>query len=99
MQPALIERARDARIAVGLAWFKRRVGRRLGSRLVLADATETALCAWLSVSTFAGLVLFALLGWTWLDPVAGLVIAVFAIIEGREAWLGEHDHGDRSKDR
>ncbi len=30
-----------------LAWFKRRVGRRLGSPLVLADAAETALCAWL----------------------------------------------------
>jgi cation diffusion facilitator family transporter len=76
-----------------LAWFKRRVGRRMGSQLVLADAAETALCAWLSVSTFVGLVLFAWFGWTWLDPVAGFVIAVFAIIEGREAWMGEHEHG------
>ncbi len=75
-----------------LAWWKRRVGRRLGSKLVLADAAETALCAWLSVSTFAGLVLYAWLGWTWLDPVAGFVIAAFAINEGREAWKGEHDH-------
>ena len=77
-----------------LAWFKRRVGTRMGSRLVLADAAETALCAWLSVSTFVGLVLFAWLGWTWLDAVAGFVIAAFAINEGREAWQGEHDHDD-----
>lgn len=85
-----------------LAWAKFRVGKRLGSRLVLADAAETRLCAWLSVSTFAGLLLYALVGWTWLDAVAGFVIAIFAIMEGREAWEGElvhehehdHDHGD-----
>lgn len=77
-----------------LAWSKRRAGEALGSKLVLADAKETLLCAWLSVSTFAGLLAFALLGWTWLDPVAGLVIAAFAVHEGREAWEGELDEGD-----
>jgi divalent metal cation (Fe/Co/Zn/Cd) transporter len=75
-----------------LALAKRRVGRDLDSRLVLADAAETALCAWLSVSTFAGLVAYALFGWTWLDSVAGFIIAIFAINEGREAWFGDHDH-------
>jgi divalent metal cation (Fe/Co/Zn/Cd) transporter len=77
-----------------LAWAKFRLGRKLGSRLVLADAAETRLCAWLSLSTFAGLLLYALLGWTWLDAVAGFVIAVFAVMEGREAWEGElvHEH-------
>jgi divalent metal cation (Fe/Co/Zn/Cd) transporter len=75
-----------------LAFLKRRVGRKMGSRLVLADAAETALCAWLSVSTFLGLALYAILGWTWLDAVAGFVIAAFAIMEGREAWQGEHEH-------
>lgn len=29
------------------------------------------------------------LGWTWLDPIAGFVIAAFAVMEGREAWEGE----------
>jgi divalent metal cation (Fe/Co/Zn/Cd) transporter len=72
-----------------LAWAKRRAGDAMNSRLVVADATETKLCAWLSVSTFAGLLGFAVLGWTWLDPVAGFVIAAFAIKEGREAWEGE----------
>ncbi|WIX79239.1 hypothetical protein QRX50_49345 [Amycolatopsis carbonis] len=50
---------------------------------------RTKLCAWLSVSTFVGLLAFAVFGWTWLDPVAGFVIAVFAIMEGKEAWEGE----------
>jgi hypothetical protein len=72
-----------------LARLKRRTGERLGSRLVIADAAETRLCAWLSVSTFVGLGAFTLLGWTWLDSVAGFVIAYFAVREGREAWEGE----------
>jgi divalent metal cation (Fe/Co/Zn/Cd) transporter len=50
----------------------------------------------LSISTLAGLGLFAMTGAAWLDPMAGFVIALFAIHEGREAWEGElagdHDH-------
>jgi divalent metal cation (Fe/Co/Zn/Cd) transporter len=80
-----------------LARAKHRVGVRMGSALVVADAAETRLCAVLSVTTFVGLLAFLLLGWTWLDPVAGFVIAVFALLEGREAWEGElaeeHDAG------
>lgn len=72
-----------------LARAKRRVGKEMGSRLVLADAAETKLCAWLSVSTFAGLAGYAIAGWTWMDPAAGFVIAAFALMEGREAWEGE----------
>ena len=73
-----------------LAEAKRRVGRALGDDpLVLADAAETRLCVLLSVSTLVGLGLFALTGAAWLDPVAGFVIAVFAVHEGREAWQGE----------
>ena len=61
----------------------------MNSRLVVADAAETKLCAWLSLSTFVGLVAYAIVGWTWIDPVAGFVIAAFAVMEGREAWEGE----------
>ena len=65
-----------------LARAKRRVGEALGGdRLVLADAAETRLCVLLSASTLAGLVLYSVTGATWLDPVAGLVIAVFAVHE------------------
>ncbi|GAA1724697.1 cation transporter [Isoptericola hypogeus] len=77
-----------------LAAAKLRVGRALGDPLILADAAETRICVLLSVSTLAGLVAFWLTGAAWLDPVAGFVIAAFAIHEGREAWEGElvHDH-------
>lgn len=72
-----------------LAWAKRQVGETLGDQLVLADAAETKICVLLSVSTLLGLGLFALTGLAWLDPVAGFVIAGFAVKEGREAWEGE----------
>jgi divalent metal cation (Fe/Co/Zn/Cd) transporter len=72
-----------------LAHLKMSTGRKLGSRLLMADAKETQLCAWLSVSTLTGLVAFYFFSWNWVDSVASLVIAVFAIIEGREAWAGE----------
>ena len=73
-----------------LARAKRQVGEALGGdRLILADAAETRICVLLSVSTLVGLGLYALVGWTWLDPVAGFVVAAFAIHEGREAWEGE----------
>lgn len=81
-----------------LAAAKTRVGRRLGDRLILADAAETRICVLLSVSTLAGLLLFQLTGAAWLDPVAGFVIAAFAIHEGREAWEGELVEDDDDDD-
>lgn len=73
-----------------LARAKRQVGFALGGdQLILADAAETRICVLLSISTLMGLGLYALTGAAWLDPVAGFVIALFAIHEGREAWEGE----------
>ena len=77
-----------------LAAMKRAVGVRLGDNLILADAAETRICVWLSVSTLAGVVLFQLTGAAWLDPVAAFIIAAFAIHEGMEAWEGELVEGD-----
>ena len=73
-----------------LAAAKTRVGTRLGGDpLILADAAETRICVLLSVSTLLGVGLYQLTGAAWLDPVAGFVIAGFAVHEGREAWEGE----------
>ena len=79
----------SAVVMPALARLKRTVGEAMNSRLVLADAAETKLCAWLSVSTLAGLAGFAAFGLSWIDPLAGFVIAYFAVREGREAWEGE----------
>jgi divalent metal cation (Fe/Co/Zn/Cd) transporter len=72
-----------------LSWAQRRTGRALGSNAVVADSTQTLLCTYMSAVLLAGLVLNATLGWSWADPVAGLVIAAVAVKEGRQAWRGE----------
>jgi divalent metal cation (Fe/Co/Zn/Cd) transporter len=78
-----------------LAFAKRASARHLGdhglsslSRLMGADATETALCALLAVSTLIGVSL-ATIRWWWADPVASLAVVYFALREGREAWVCE----------
>jgi divalent metal cation (Fe/Co/Zn/Cd) transporter len=72
-----------------LSWAQRRTGRALGSHAVVADSTQTLLCTYLSAVLLMGLVLNATLGWSWADPIAGLVIAAVAVKEGREAWRGD----------
>jgi divalent metal cation (Fe/Co/Zn/Cd) transporter len=73
-----------------LSWAQRRTGKALGSNAVVADSTQTLLCTYLSAVLLVGLVLNATLGWSWADPIAGLVIAVVAAREGLEAWRGEN---------
>lgn len=72
-----------------LSLAQRRAGRELGSRSAVADSKQTLLCAWLSGVLLAGLLLNSLFGWSWADPIAALVIAVWAVKEGREAWKGD----------
>jgi divalent metal cation (Fe/Co/Zn/Cd) transporter len=72
-----------------LSWAQRRTGRALHSSAVVADSTQTLLCSYLSAVLLGGLLLNATLGWSWADPVAGLVIAAVAAVEGRRAWRGD----------
>ncbi len=72
-----------------LAVAKRRTGRALGNRTLVADSAETAFCAATSAATLAGVGLNAALGWWWADPAAALIIAALAVREGIETW--EHD--------
>ncbi|MCZ6832126.1 MAG: cation transporter [Acidobacteria bacterium] len=76
-----------------LGWMKHRTGRALGSKALMADAKETMVCWYLSVTLLLGLGLNAALGWWWADPVAALAMIPLLIHEGREAWeeAGESD--------
>lgn len=75
-----------------LAVAKRRTGRALGSRTLVADSAETAFCAWTSAAALLGLALNAGLGWWQADPIAALVIAALAVREGLETWeTGDDD--------
>jgi divalent metal cation (Fe/Co/Zn/Cd) transporter len=73
-----------------LSLAQRRTGRALSSGSVIADSTQTLLCTYLSAVLLIGLVLNTTLGWSWADPIAGLVIAAVAAKEGRDAWRGDN---------
>jgi divalent metal cation (Fe/Co/Zn/Cd) transporter len=72
-----------------LAAWKRRVGRSLNSAATVKEASQTQLCAYLSIALLVGLGANALFGLWWMDPAAALVIAAVAVKEGRESWRGE----------
>lgn len=73
-----------------LSYAQRRAGRELGSASAVADSKQTLLCTYLSGVLLVGLILNALFGWAWADPVVALVIGAVALREGREAWRGHH---------
>lgn len=67
-----------------LARSKKRVARALRSGALEAEATQTSLCAYLSVIGLAGVALNAVAGWWWADPVAALVMVPIIAREGVE---------------
>lgn len=71
-----------------LARAKRRVARGIDSAAMWADAKQTEICTYLSAILVGGLLLNALLGWWWADPVAGLVMVPIIAREGVEALRG-----------
>ena len=73
---------------------KRRVAGAIGSRALNADATQTALCTYLSAILLAGLLLNATLGWWWADPVAAMVMVPIIVREGLEGIRGERCEDD-----
>jgi divalent metal cation (Fe/Co/Zn/Cd) transporter len=72
-----------------LAHAKRRIGNQLHPAATVKEASQTQLCAYLSIVLLLGLGANALAGWWWADPITALAIAAVAIKEGRESWRGE----------
>ena len=72
-----------------LARAKRQVAAQLNSRAMHADSRQTDLCTYLSAILLGGLVLNALVGWWWADPVAALIMVPIIAKEGVEALRGE----------
>ncbi|MBO4165175.1 cation transporter [Micromonospora antibiotica] len=85
----LVLAALSLAVMPGLSHAQRRAGRELGSRTAVADSKQTLLCTYLSAVLLVGLGLNSVLGWSWADPVAALVIAAVAVKEGRDAWRGD----------
>ncbi len=99
---ALLTREEPDRSTVGLLlltvsvivmpWLtgqKRAVASALSSKALQADATQTALCAYLSAIALVGVGLNALLGWWWADPVSALAMTPIMFKEGFEGLRGK----------
>lgn len=90
----------ESRFGIGLAIFsvivmpllvraKRKIAVGLGSRSLHADANQTMLCTYLSAILLGGLLLNAILGWWWADPVAALIMVPIIAREGIEGVRAE----------
>jgi divalent metal cation (Fe/Co/Zn/Cd) transporter len=77
-----------------LSRAKRRVSSGIASAAMAADARQTDFCAYLSAILLTGLLLNALFGLWWADPIAGLLMVPIMAKEGFAGWKGESCCGD-----
>lgn len=72
-----------------LAHQKRKVATALKSNAMKADSRQTDLCAYLSAILLSGLILNAIFGWWWADPIAALIMVPIIAKEGVNALRGK----------
>jgi divalent metal cation (Fe/Co/Zn/Cd) transporter len=65
-----------------LAAAKERTGRALDNPVLRAESRVTFVDAMLAIAVLAGLLLNAIAGWWWADPLAGYVILIYGAREG-----------------
>ena len=95
----LLSRSRPGTSALGIAWLaatvvvmfalasgKRHTGVRLGNQVLQTEARVTVIDGCLAAAVLIGVVLNAAAGWWWADPLAALVLVVYALWEARHAW-------------
>jgi divalent metal cation (Fe/Co/Zn/Cd) transporter len=68
-----------------LSFAKGRVGHELSNAVLVTESKVTLIDGYLAVAVLAGLVLNAMAGWWWADPLAGLVIVYYGFVEGTRA--------------
>jgi divalent metal cation (Fe/Co/Zn/Cd) transporter len=73
-----------------LAAGKARTGKALVNPALMTEGRVTLVDGILAAAVLAGLVLNAIAGWWWADPLAALVIVFYALREAREIFLGGH---------
>jgi divalent metal cation (Fe/Co/Zn/Cd) transporter len=78
-----------------LSRAKHTVGDALGSAAMHADAKQTDFCVYLSAILLVGLLLNALFGLWWADPVAALIMVPIIANEGLQGIRGKECHDCR----
>src|SRR5712672_84442 len=72
-----------------LSRAKRNVGRAIGSSAMNADAKQTEFCTYLSAILLGGLLLNAVFGFWWADPIAALIMVPVIGKEGIDGLRGK----------
>ena len=70
-------------INMAVAFYERRVGLKLGNKILIADAHHTMSDVWITISVIGGLV-GVWLGWQWLDLVMAFPVALLVFKSGWE---------------
>jgi divalent metal cation (Fe/Co/Zn/Cd) transporter len=86
--PGIVLAAASVIVMPVLTGKKRRVAFAIQSAALSADAKQTEFCAYLSAILLCGLLLNALFGWWWADPVAALIMVPIMAREGVNALRG-----------
>jgi divalent metal cation (Fe/Co/Zn/Cd) transporter len=71
-------------VMTALAAIKQRVGKEMGSRALVADAKETWVCSYLSLTLMLGVGAYAAFGWWWADPMGALAMLPVILRQGWE---------------
>jgi divalent metal cation (Fe/Co/Zn/Cd) transporter len=79
-----------AAVMLTLASGKARTGAALDNPVLKTEGRVTLVDAILAAAVLLGLVLNAVLGWWWADPLAGLVLVYYALREASEIFTGGH---------
>ena len=75
-----------------LAAGKARTGHALDNPVLRTEGRVTLIDGLLAVAVLAGLVLNGLVGWWWADPIAGYVLAFYAVREVRAIYVTGEPH-------
>ena len=84
----IIWTALTAAIMFALAAGKARTGAALDNPVLQTEGRVTTIDAILACAVLAGLVLHSALGWWWTEPVAGYILAFYALREAYTTLLG-----------
>jgi divalent metal cation (Fe/Co/Zn/Cd) transporter len=86
--PGIIVAAVSVVVMPLLARAKRRVAAGIRSGAMTADSKQADFCTYLSAILLGGLLLNAMFGWWWADPVAGMVMVPIIAKEGIDGIRG-----------
>ncbi len=87
--PGIVIAALSVVVMPLLARAKRQVAAGISSAAMKADSRQADFCTYLSAIVLGGLLLNAVLGWWWADPVAGLLMVPIIAKEGVDGIRGK----------